>query len=185
MEHFLKSLTNDETQISAIPPQKYGERFMKFITGSTKPQDAVASEKGTISEQPNGNINRPEVPRSSTDIVMQRARHQADLSMRKGASEQDVPDVHLTAIRSLSTEAGNAPILPVVEKTVDLLDTRSRAHHKQDMQSSVARGDPPTPPKDIPENERLPPKVSTEVRPPTPPFDDYPRVEGQQNMLST
>ena len=82
MEHFLKGLTNDETQISAIPPDKYGERFIKFITGSTKLRD-VTGLKNEFSEQPNGSIIRPEVPRSSTEEVMQRAHHQAEISGKK------------------------------------------------------------------------------------------------------
>ena len=185
MEHFLKSFTNDETQISAIAPDKYGERFIKFITGSTKPRDTAEAEKAISPEQPKGNINRPEVPRSSTEIVMQRARHQAELSVQKGASEHNVPDVYLSAVKPPSTEPGTEPILPLVERAVDLLDTKSRSHHKQNLQRPVAGGDPPTPPKDAPENERLPPKLSTEVRPPTPPLDDCSRAKGQQNVLSS
>lgn len=33
MEHFLKGITKVESQLSAIPPFRYGERFLRFITG--------------------------------------------------------------------------------------------------------------------------------------------------------
>lgn len=183
MEHFLKSLTNDETQISAIPPDKYGERFIKFIRGSTKPRATAEAGKETSLEQPNGIVDRPEVPRTSTEDVMQRARHQAELTVRKGASERDIPDVSLSAVKPSSTKPETEPILPIVERAVDALDRKSQINHERFLQSQVAGADPPTPPKDIPENERLPPKVSTEARPPTPPSDDCSKTEGMQNVF--
>ncbi|KAK7950956.1 uncharacterized protein PG986_006684 [Apiospora aurea] len=35
IEHFWKGLTSDRTQISALPPEEYGERFIKFMEGVT------------------------------------------------------------------------------------------------------------------------------------------------------
>ena len=35
IEHFWKGLTNDKTQISALPPDLYGDRFYNFIEGNT------------------------------------------------------------------------------------------------------------------------------------------------------
>ncbi|KAH8880321.1 SAICAR synthase-like protein [Thozetella sp. PMI_491] len=41
LEHFWKGLSNDRTQISALPPQDYGERFINFISGITlSPEEA-------------------------------------------------------------------------------------------------------------------------------------------------
>ncbi|KAH8903295.1 SAICAR synthase-like protein [Coniochaeta sp. PMI_546] len=41
LEHFWKGLSSDRTQISALPPQEYGERFMNFISGVTmSPEEA-------------------------------------------------------------------------------------------------------------------------------------------------
>lgn len=41
LEHFWKGLSSDRTQISALRPQDYGERFMNFISGITmSPEEA-------------------------------------------------------------------------------------------------------------------------------------------------
>ncbi|KKA26994.1 hypothetical protein TD95_000545 [Thielaviopsis punctulata] len=45
MEHFWKSLNNDKTKISAIPPEEYGNRFFGFIEGITmSPEEAQREE---------------------------------------------------------------------------------------------------------------------------------------------
>ncbi|KAL5601412.1 hypothetical protein BROUX41_002601 [Berkeleyomyces rouxiae] len=45
MEHFWKSLNNDRTKISAIPPEEYGERFFDFIENITmSPEEAQREE---------------------------------------------------------------------------------------------------------------------------------------------
>lgn len=183
MEHFLKSLTSDETQISAIPPDRYGERFIKFITGSTKPRDVTGLKEG-FPEQSNGSIVRPEVPRTSTEEVMQRAYHQAEISGKKGVPERDIPDVHLSAVKPLSTEPGNESILPVVGKAVDTSKGKKRASHEHSQQRPVTREGPPTPPKDALEIEQLPPALSTGVKPPTPPVEELSKVtEWQQSTF--
>lgn len=35
IEHFWKGLSSDKTQISALPPQQYGDRFFNFVEGVT------------------------------------------------------------------------------------------------------------------------------------------------------
>ncbi|KAL1900502.1 Phosphatidylinositol-4-phosphate 5-kinase [Sporothrix stenoceras] len=44
IEHFWKGLSNDATQISALPPQQYGDRFLKFMSGITMSPEDVARE---------------------------------------------------------------------------------------------------------------------------------------------
>ncbi|KAI1139229.1 SAICAR synthase-like protein [Hypoxylon sp. FL0543] len=42
IEHFWKGLSHDRSQISALPPDEYGERFMKFMCGITmSPEEAA------------------------------------------------------------------------------------------------------------------------------------------------
>lgn len=45
-EHFFKSMVSPEAGISAIPPERYGARFVKFICGITVPREAVAEGEG-------------------------------------------------------------------------------------------------------------------------------------------
>ncbi|CAK7214212.1 Phosphatidylinositol-4-phosphate 5-kinase [Sporothrix eucalyptigena] len=44
IEHFWKGLSNDGNQISALPPQQYGDRFLKFMSGITMSPEDVARE---------------------------------------------------------------------------------------------------------------------------------------------
>ncbi|KAF5573798.1 polyketide synthase [Fusarium pseudoanthophilum] len=47
IEHFWKGLWHDRTQISAIPPQEYGERFLRFMEGITiVPEEATCIASG-------------------------------------------------------------------------------------------------------------------------------------------
>lgn len=61
IEHFWKGLSSDRSQISALPPHEYGERFINFISGVTmskeeavrvaQEQDAAAMAEAAASEQ--------------------------------------------------------------------------------------------------------------------------------------
>jgi 1-phosphatidylinositol-4-phosphate 5-kinase len=44
LENFWKALSNDRTQISAVPPVQYGERFFNFISATTMSPEEVARE---------------------------------------------------------------------------------------------------------------------------------------------
>ncbi|KAF2100067.1 SAICAR synthase-like protein, partial [Rhizodiscina lignyota] len=44
-EHFWKGLSSPESQISAVPPERYGDRFVRFINGITKTREAAELEK--------------------------------------------------------------------------------------------------------------------------------------------
>jgi len=44
IEHFWKGLSNDKKGISAQPPDEYGERFLKFMSGITMSAEAAAKE---------------------------------------------------------------------------------------------------------------------------------------------
>ncbi|KAI0475510.1 SAICAR synthase-like protein [Xylariaceae sp. FL0804] len=46
IEHFWKGLSHDRTQISALPPEEYGDRFIKFMSGITlSPEEAARDEQ--------------------------------------------------------------------------------------------------------------------------------------------
>lgn len=188
MEHFFKGLANTESQISAIPPERYGDRFLKFITGVTKTKEAAEREKAELALHPNEEAV-PGISRSSTDRVMEKAEHQAEKSQRNGAPEQHVPNLHMRVVRSPSAERGDiGTTLPVVEEAGEAssLGGRSNRSHEaptrsppppptdeafvSPLQRPVARDvehgrPPPTPPKDS--------ATGSEERPPTPPKDDH------------
>ncbi|KAI1102146.1 SAICAR synthase-like protein [Jackrogersella minutella] len=44
IEHFWKGLSSDRTQISALPPEEYGNRFIKFMSGITMSAEEAARD---------------------------------------------------------------------------------------------------------------------------------------------
>ncbi|KAI1385752.1 SAICAR synthase-like protein [Hypoxylon trugodes] len=44
IEHFWKGLSADRTQISALPPEEYGDRFIKFMSGITMSAEEAARD---------------------------------------------------------------------------------------------------------------------------------------------
>lgn len=137
-EHFWKGLTNVESQISAIPPERYGDRFVRFISGVAKTREAAeAEERGVVSpdilDDPGlaginvhprdlpSNQASPRDGEEKTEKVMERAERQAERSKRHGANENAVPNKTLTSARSPSAERGDPGgyTLPVVEEDVE------------------------------------------------------------------
>ncbi|KAI1377879.1 SAICAR synthase-like protein [Hypoxylon crocopeplum] len=74
MEHFWKGLSNDRTQISALPPEEYGERFIKFMSGITMSEeealrdahDREAAAALSSAEMERAKLDTLQVPGSSS-----------------------------------------------------------------------------------------------------------------------
>ncbi|KAF2018380.1 SAICAR synthase-like protein [Aaosphaeria arxii CBS 175.79] len=188
MEHFFKGLANTESQISAIPPERYGDRFVKFISGNTKTKEAAEREKREQAAEAGNDpqlsgVNETQQQRASTERVMERAEQQAERSRARGASEESIPDRSMHPVRSPSAERGElGTTLPVVDEAVESSSTggrsgRSGRSTETNLQSTAPplrpedrSGDhtpqrpPPTPPKDSG-------TANSEERPPTPPKD--------------
>jgi len=176
-EHFIKGMMNPESQISAIPPERYGERFVRFITGITKSRERALLEKAQGRDGASADESRLSnlvLNRSPTDIVMEKAERQAERSRRHGANEDDVPDRAIKAVRSPSAERGEMGYtLPVVDEAVESGSTGGRSGRSQNASPQPplqGQNPPPTPPKDD--------REWREERPPTPPKDGI--VVGQK-----
>ncbi|CAO2656451.1 Nn.00g052540.m01.CDS01 [Neocucurbitaria sp. VM-36] len=190
MEHFIKGLANTESQISAIPPERYGDRFVKFISGVTKTREAAEREKREEAANPMNdpaqNINT--VSRSSTDKVLEKAEHQAERSRQRGRSEEDVPSRELRAVRSPSAERGEiGTTLPVVEEAGESSSVGGRSNRSASdgtVNANSSLSSPPPPP--LKEAYLGPPQLNSGPRststsregdqthgrpPPTPPKD--------------
>ncbi|KAI4747223.1 SAICAR synthase-like protein [Aureobasidium sp. EXF-12298] len=140
-EHFFKGLSSPESQISAIPPERYGDRFIRFISGITKSRERAEAEKEQVLEQGSdrlnqaihnieGTLNDPQLSgvnilRSSdhnpagTDKVMRKAEKQAEKSRHRGANEDDIPDRAIGAVRSPHAENDNMITLPVIGEAAE------------------------------------------------------------------
>ncbi|OAK99880.1 SAICAR synthase-like protein [Phaeosphaeriaceae sp. SRC1lsM3a] len=202
MEHFFKGLANTESQISAIPPERYGDRFVKFISGVTKTKEAAEREKqheaaNAESEPVIAGINSNASQQHSTDRVMEKAEWQAERSRQRGRSEDDVPNRDMKAVRSPSAERGElGTTLPVVEEAGESSSVGGRSNRSaSDGAANTINLSTPAPPlqqshlglpsrshsRTRDENPGRPPPTppkdsgtaSSEGRPPTPPKDDF------------
>ena len=120
-----------KTQISPIPPEGYGDRFIKFISGLAKTKEEVERE-AEAAEQLNNSFDNANasadypgksskgIVRRSTEKVVEKAEKQARKSEDRGVAEDERRDrTLLAAIRSSSTDRNNgvpAQTLPVVEE---------------------------------------------------------------------
>ena len=121
-----------KTQISPVPPELYGERFVKFISGLAKTKEEVERE-AEASEQLNNSFDTTNantsadhlgksskgIARRSTDKIIEKAEKQARKSEDRGIVEDERRDRTITAIRSPSADRGNGitgQVLPVVEE---------------------------------------------------------------------
>ena len=69
-EHFWKGLGGHEPEISPIPPQRYGERFIKFISSNTKARD-IREKQSAESANADGQPTLPGVPgQLPTDVTL-------------------------------------------------------------------------------------------------------------------
>lgn len=186
MEHFLKGLSSDRTQISALPPDEYGDRFFNFIEGITmsaeearreaqrRDQEAVTAK---AAEQPS---HQTPVPKSHHGVppmpdhqppappaggltypevreTLEMASREARRTMADGASEQDVPDRTLRTGTMKADKRDSSQREPILP----IVEEVGENNHVDTGQGTSAapgsHGETAAPP---------PPPVS---RPPTPP----------------
>ena len=121
-----------KTQISPIPPEAYGDRFIKFISGLAKTKEEVERE-AEASQQLNTSLDNTQgrassdylgksskgIARSSTEKIIEKAEKQARKSEDRGAVEDERRDRTIAAVRSPSADRSNGitgQTLPVVDE---------------------------------------------------------------------
>ncbi|KIW48318.1 uncharacterized protein PV06_00920 [Exophiala oligosperma] len=140
IEHFWKGLSAPRTQISPIPPQAYGDRFLNFVTGITMTQEE-ADRRRAQDSRPSGtqtqnfsidsqrqlpreshgsdreaSVHSPPMSPGAVEKTMRKAQKQTDKSTpadkgRRG-SEEEKPERILR-----TTEESKGPtLLPVVSE---------------------------------------------------------------------
>lgn len=125
IEHFWKGLTKDRTQISALPPAQYGDRFYNFIEGNTmsaeelkrelarrKEQEVTQDLEATLKPARTSGIRDHQVPPMPDHLppappvgpqspegreTVDLANNEARRTEAQGASENQVPDRTLRA----------------------------------------------------------------------------------------
>jgi 1-phosphatidylinositol-4-phosphate 5-kinase len=170
LEHLWKGLSHDRTQISPIPPEAYGDRFIKFMTGITMTKeeaerrgeeegggqsssgaeagiraqrhgDAIMSIDGTRSSRDSADPG----PRSpAVDKTMQKAYKQADKSEKRRSSKEEPPERTFGTVRSPSAERshGNAgATLPIVEEAGEVGSTGGRSRRSGNSSQQINEKD--------------------------------------------
>lgn len=137
LEHFWKGLSNNSSQISPIPPEGYGDRFVNFITGITMTKEEAERQKQSNEQQVayGGSIDTYRSSQgvqqiSPVDRTMNKAEKQALKTERHGANEDETPERVLSSIRSPSAERSNGnagSTLPIVEEVGEAGSTGGRS----------------------------------------------------------
>ncbi|KAH0538498.1 hypothetical protein FGG08_004885 [Glutinoglossum americanum] len=150
-EHFWKGLYHSKTQISPIPPEGYGERFLQFITSNTKSKEEAERAKHSMPSEDGGG-------RQSSQLF---SRWSSDNAVGGSEKDDDRPQRTLTSVRSPSAERTSGvagATLPVVEEAGEAGSTSGRSRNGSFRREDVpSRAPPPPPPPDEP------------MRPPPPP----------------
>lgn len=129
-----------KTQISPIPPESYGERFIKFISGramTREEQERVAHSSEQMDGSTSHHTNQRSsfnLSRKSTDRVIERAEKQARMSEEHGATEDERKDRTLSAKRSGSADRTNGvagATLPVVEEDREASSREASLHNEK------------------------------------------------------
>lgn len=194
IEHFWKGLSHDRTQISALPPDQYGDRFYNFVQGVTmsaeesrrealqREQEAIegmaSSDKSTKRNSahkyshgvpPMPDHLPPAPPGGSSAEVretMEKASKEARRTESSGASEAEVPDRVLTTAASPDKRESfqHEPILPVVEEAAEISRHEGNAQWGKSTAFRIGNSNFPPPP------TGAPPPTPPKDRPPPPPL---------------
>ncbi|KAI1171854.1 hypothetical protein F4777DRAFT_30391 [Nemania sp. FL0916] len=192
IEHFWKGLSNDRTQISALPPEEYGDRFMKFMSGITmSPEEAARDEQeraaaAAVSVPTMDGEGAPPMPTylppappemksTSSPEPNPTVETAARKAMRKEkdiAKEDEVPDRKITT--SSAPPAGRAnshTILPVVEESAESASLGGRS--RGESTTTEHRPHTPSPRERQDGFTDLGPHGIGGMGPPTPPKTSY------------
>ncbi|KAK5126408.1 hypothetical protein LTR85_010644 [Meristemomyces frigidus] len=185
-EHLWKGMGGHDSQISPIPPDRYGDRFVRFISGITMSRERAEKERlsqtleqssglqipedlgGTINDPHLGGVNLQRDPANpaGTEKVMEKAMREVERSKKHGASEAGVPERSITSIRDGEQSPAEASTLPVIGEAAENASTTSRTPSKVTPKPSheeLAGRQP------VLGNANMPSDSVGEVPPPTPP----------------
>jgi 1-phosphatidylinositol-4-phosphate 5-kinase len=140
-ENFWKGLSHSRTQISPIPPESYGERFLNFITGTTMSKEEGNRQKQSREQgREQGQASSIDTfrsslgfPRPSMDRATERAEKQTEKQLLKSErtleSDPEPSDRVLRTMSSPSMDGGPSQVtstLPVVEEVGEGASTGHR-----------------------------------------------------------
>jgi len=201
IEHFWKGLSSDRTQISALPPEEYGERFYRFIEGVTmSPEEAEreaeaereeaaqqiaasgeAEGRGSSWSSRRRSTNTPVPPTRSPPAIPPQRSPEAQATIERASTEarkvdSDEEEVPSRTIATKTEKTGSVQqqILPVVEESGETSSTGGRSQVDE-------RPDPLTPQNNgTPVNGSARPSTGVEEHRPVTPMKSSPRRSGEK-----
>jgi len=149
IEHFWKGLSSDRTQISALPPQEYGDRFLNFMSGITMSPEEAAREQSeraaAAAVTMRSSTENPAVPPAPTYLppappemrsptspepnpTVEKAMRKATKKEKDVAKEEQIPERKITTSVLLPAGRGNShTVLPVVEESAEAASLGGRS----------------------------------------------------------
>lgn len=151
VENFFKGLSNDKTQISPIPPESYGDRFVKFVKAITMSKEEAERQRETRASAGASGEKGPSRS-SSVERTLQ--------AVEKEASK----DVSITHPRTLATvwdpadAAGPGPTstLPIVDEAGEASSVGGHSQQSRHDTPRVDKDQPPVPAQQLSNNGKRP-----------------------------
>ncbi|KAJ5780945.1 hypothetical protein N7457_006105 [Penicillium paradoxum] len=165
LEHFFKGLSHDRTQISPIPPESYGERFISFIKGITMSKEEAERRESRVSASG--------APQQSTD---KQSRSSSVERTMQAAEKEASKDVSVTHPRTLATvwdpaDAGGpgpTSTLPIVDEAGEASSVGGRSSHSRHGPPASDKELPPIPSDAPPSTPSQGKRVDRSNLPPSP-----------------
>lgn len=182
-EHLWKGLLNDKHQISPIPPEEYGERFIQFITSITMTKEEAEREKQSYDGRDGSFGAHRRLSRTSTDKMVNKMGPHVPKSTVEGPLEGASHEKTSGSVRSPSPEKVNGvsagATLPVVEEDGEANSREDSMHSekshranssnaKQHLSESHPPLIPPNPPSAVPLSPAEDDRPSDQELPPIP-----------------
>lgn len=141
-ENFWKGLSSNRSQISPIPPEQYGERFIKFMEGITMSKEeakrleqAQADGHGQTAEE---KAQRTEGIRSeSVERTMEAAE---DMTRKTGPEPQSRTLSTIRDAQDVNSVSGPST-LPIVDEAGEPASQKSSRSQRNRAQSDLSGGD--------------------------------------------
>ncbi|CAG8095492.1 unnamed protein product [Penicillium salamii] len=144
LEHFFKGLSSDRAQISPIPPEGYGERFINFIKGITMSKEEAEKRRDS-------RVSASGAPQQSTE--KRRSRSSSVERTMQAAEKEASKDVSVTHPRTLTTvwdpaDAGGpgpTSTLPIVDEAGEASSVGGHSSHSRNGHPAADKELPPIP----------------------------------------
>ena len=124
IEHFFKGISHDRTQISPVPPEGYGDRFIHFIKGITMSKEEAERVRESRA------LGRPSVERSSS---VERTMLAAEREAAKEGTQTHAHPRTISTMRDPAETPGSGPasMLPIVDEAGEASSVGGHSQHSR------------------------------------------------------